>query len=86
MWILTQLARWGYNHLSPEIGLKSLDRVRRPDLYSEACRQMDLPDLEPVRHNFALFDGMVFNPDDPIGYIERFTIRREYNVSEICIV
>ena len=85
LWILTQLARWGYNPF-PRNWIEIVDRVRRPDLYSEACRQMDLPDLEPVRHNFALFDGMVFNPDDPIGYIERFTIRRDYKVSEVCIV
>ena len=85
LWILTQLARWGYTPF-PRNWIEILDRVRRPDLYSEACRQMDLPDLEPVRQNFTLFDGMVFNPDDPIGYIERFTIRRDYKVSEICIV
>ena len=85
LWILTQLARWAYTPF-PRNWIEILDRVRRPDLYSEACRQMDLSDVEPVRQNFALSDGMVFDPDDPIGYIERFTIRRDYNVSEICIV
>jgi nitrate/nitrite transport system ATP-binding protein len=28
---------------------------------------------------------MVFTPDDPIGYIQRFTIHRELKVSEILI-
>ncbi|ELR99913.1 nitrate ABC transporter ATP-binding protein [Gloeocapsa sp. PCC 73106] len=84
LWILTQLARWGYSPF-PRNWVEILERVRRPDLFGEACRQLDLPDTEPDRHSFALFDGLVFNPDDPIGYLERFNIRRDYTVSEILI-
>jgi hypothetical protein len=51
-----------------------LNAVRRPDLFGEACRSLGLPDLEPDRHSFALFDRLIFNPDDPIGYLERFSI------------
>jgi nitrate/nitrite transport system ATP-binding protein len=85
LWVLTQLARWGYAPF-PRNWVEILERVRRPDLYGEACRQMGLPDFEPDRQHFTLFDGMVFNPDDPIGYIERFTIRRELRVSEFCLL
>ena len=81
LWILTQLARWDYKSF-PRNWIEILERVRRPDLYGEACRQMGLPDLEPDRQKFTLFDGMVFNPDDPIGYIEQFNIRRKFRVSE----
>jgi nitrate/nitrite transport system ATP-binding protein len=84
LWTLTQLARWGYTPF-PKNWVEILERVRRPDLFGEACRQLGWPDTESDRHNFALFDGMVFTPDDPIGYIQRFTIHRELKVSEILI-
>ncbi|MBL1209673.1 nitrate ABC transporter ATP-binding protein [Geminocystis sp. GBBB08] len=84
LWILTQLARWGYTPF-PRNWVEILERVRRPDLFGEACRQLGFSDVEPDRHSFQLFDKMVFNPDDPIGYLERFTIRRDYQVSEILI-
>jgi nitrate/nitrite transport system ATP-binding protein len=84
LWILTQLARWGYAPF-PRNWVEVLERVRRPDLFGEACRELDLPDIEPVRHSFALFDGLVFDPDDPVGYLERLSIRRDYRVSEILI-
>ncbi|MTF38517.1 nitrate ABC transporter ATP-binding protein [Cyanobacterium aponinum] len=82
LWILTQLARWGYTPF-PRNWVEVIDRVRRPDLFGEACRQLGIPDLESDRTSFQLFDKMVFNPDDPIGYLERFTIRRDFEVSEI---
>jgi nitrate/nitrite transport system ATP-binding protein len=82
LWILTQLARWGYAPF-PKNWIEILERVRRPDLFGEACRQLGMPDSEPNRHSFALFDGMVFDPDDPVGYLERLNIRRDYRVSEI---
>ena len=75
LWTLTQLARWGYTPF-PKNWVEILERVRRPDLFGEACRQLGWPDTESDRHNFALFDGMVFTPDDPICYIQRFTIHR----------
>jgi nitrate/nitrite transport system ATP-binding protein len=84
LWTLTQLARWGYTPF-PKNWVEILERVRRPDLFGEACRQLGWPDTESDRHNFTLFDGMVFTPDDPIGYIQRFTIHRELKVSEILI-
>jgi nitrate/nitrite transport system ATP-binding protein len=84
LWILTQLARWGYTPF-PRNWVEVIERVRRPDLFGEACRQLGLPDIEPARHHIQLFDKMVFSPDDPIGYIERFTIRRDYRVAEILL-
>jgi nitrate/nitrite transport system ATP-binding protein len=82
LWILTQFARWGIAPF-PKNWIEVLERVRRPDLFSEACRQLGLPDMEPDRHKFKLFDGMVFNPDDPIGYLQRFSIHRDIRVEEI---
>lgn len=84
LWVLTQLARWGYTPF-PRNWVEVIERVRRPDLFGEACRQLGIPDLESDRTSFPLFDKMVFNPDDPIGYLERFTIHRDFKVSEIDI-
>jgi nitrate/nitrite transport system ATP-binding protein len=82
LWILTQFARWGIAPF-PKNWVEVLEKVRRPDLFSEACRQLNLPDMEPDRHKFKLFDGTIFNPDDPIGYLQRFSIHRDIRVEEI---
>ncbi|MBW4681633.1 MAG: nitrate ABC transporter ATP-binding protein [Microcoleus vaginatus WJT46-NPBG5] len=84
LWILTQLARWGITPF-PKNWLEVLERVRRVDLYGEAARQLGWPDTEPDRHCFQLFDSMVFNPDDPIGYLNKLTIHREIRIEEVNI-
>lgn len=84
LWILTQLARWGVIPF-PKNWIEILERVRRVDLYGEAARQLGWPDAEPDRKAFQLFDQMIFNPDDPTGYLRRFTIHRDIRVEEIFI-
>ncbi|MGA9382218.1 MAG: nitrate ABC transporter ATP-binding protein [Phormidium sp.] len=84
LWILTQLARWGITPF-PKNWIEILERVRRVDLYGEAARQLGFPDIEPNRQSFELFDRMVFNPDDPIGYLQRLTIHREIQIQEVII-
>ncbi|MBF2057308.1 MAG: ABC transporter substrate-binding protein [Cyanobacterium sp. T60_A2020_053] len=84
LWILTQLARWGYISF-PRNWIEVLERVRRPDILGEAMRQLDLPDSAPNRSSFSLFDGMVFNPDDPLGYLERLSIKRDFRVAEVLL-
>lgn len=82
LWVLTQLARWGMIPF-PKNWIEVLERVRRVDLYGEAARQLGWPDAEPDRKPFQLFDRMVFNPNDPIGYLQRFTIHRDIRVEEV---
>ncbi len=84
LWILTQLARWGITPF-PKNWVEVLERNRRLDIYGEAARQLGLPDAEPDRDSFQLFDGMVFDPNDPIGYLNRFTIHRPLRVEEIIL-
>jgi nitrate/nitrite transport system ATP-binding protein len=85
LWILTQLARWGMTPF-PKNWLEIVERVRRIDLFGEAARQLGWLDTEPSAHKpFALFDGMVFDPDDPIGYLKRLSICRDIQVEEIMI-
>lgn len=84
LWILTQLARWGMTPF-PKNWVDILERTRRIDLYGEAARALKLPDAEPDRDPFALFDGIPFNPDDPIRYLNHMAIHRDLLIQEINI-
>jgi nitrate/nitrite transport system ATP-binding protein len=84
LWILTQLARWGVTPF-PKNWIEILERVRRVDLYSAAARELGLPDLEPDRKAFQVFDTVEFNPDDPLHYLENLAIRQEIRVEEILL-
>ena len=84
LWILTQLARWGITPF-PKNWIEILERVRRVDLFGEAARQLGWPDIEPDRKPFTLFDGVVFNPDDPLGYLKRLEIKRQIQVEQILV-
>ncbi|MBW4552950.1 MAG: nitrate ABC transporter ATP-binding protein [Aphanocapsa sp. GSE-SYN-MK-11-07L] len=82
LWVLTQLARWGITTF-PKNWVEVIERTRRVDLYGEAARQLGLFDSEPDAKPFALFDGVVFDPNDPVGYIHRSTIQRPICVDEL---
>ncbi len=84
LWMLTEMARWGMIPF-PKNWLEIMERVRRLDLYGEAVRQLGWPDLQPDRRTITLFDGVSFNPDDPLDYLQRLPIRREFQVHEILL-
>jgi nitrate/nitrite transport system ATP-binding protein len=82
LWILTQLARWNISPF-PKNWVEILDRVRRVDLFLEASWQLGQVGVEPDRSSFYLFDGIVFDPDRPLEYLERQNICRPFPVKEI---
>ena len=82
LWILTQLARWGITPF-PKNHLEILTRVRRVDHFLTACQELGYIGIEPDRDPFQLFDGQVFNPDDPIDYLRNQPIHRELEISTI---
>jgi nitrate/nitrite transport system ATP-binding protein len=82
LWILTQLARWNISPF-PKNWVEILDRVRRVDLFLEASRQLGQVGVEPDRSSFYLFDGIVFDPDRPMEYLERQSICRTFPIQEI---
>jgi nitrate ABC transporter ATP-binding subunit len=84
LWIMTQFARWGITAF-PKNWIEVLERVNRLDLYWEATRQLGLPQIEPSRHPFALFDGVTFDPDEPIEYLNRLPICRDIQIAEIVL-
>jgi nitrate/nitrite transport system ATP-binding protein len=84
LWIMTQLARWGITPF-PKNWVTILERVWRTDIFGQAARELDLPDFERDRMPIHLFDGTVFDPDEPIGYLRKLTIKRKISVEEIDI-
>ncbi len=84
LWILTQLARWGVTPF-PRNWIEILEQTRRVDLYGAAARALDLPDIEPSRGPFALFDGVMFNPDEPLPYLNGFDLHGNISVEEVTL-
>ena len=82
LWILTQLARWGITPF-PKNHLEILYRVRRVDHFLTACTQLGYLGIEPDREPFKLFDGQLFNPDNPLSYLQNQPIHRELNIRDI---
>jgi nitrate/nitrite transport system ATP-binding protein len=82
LWILTQLARWGITPF-PKNHIEVLSRVRRVDHFLKACQQLGYVGIEPDRDPFQLFDGQVFNPDEPLKYLQNQPIHRELVIREV---
>ena len=82
LWILTQLARWGITPF-PKNWQEVLQRTHRLDVFREAAQQLELPPIEPDRKPFQLFDEVVFNPDDPLAYLNSFAIHTDIRVEEV---
>lgn len=84
LWVITQMARWGIVPF-PRNWVEFLDRVYRTDIYGQAARELGLPDILPKRRQMKLLDGKIFNPDDPIDYLNNVKIKRNIRVEEILI-
>ncbi|HBB35320.1 MAG TPA: bacitracin ABC transporter ATP-binding protein [Cyanobacteria bacterium UBA8803] len=84
LWLMTQLARWGMIPF-PKNWVSILDRVRRIDLFGEAARDLGLMDIGHDRGPIRMFDGTVFDPDDPLEYLNSLEIKRQIRIVEIDI-
>lgn len=84
LWMMTQLARWGLTPF-PKNWIEILDRVQRVDLFGAAARDLDLLDVEPDRGSIHFFDGTVFNPDDPIRYLNSLKFKRNVRIEEVIV-
>ncbi len=82
LWVLTQLARWNITPF-PKNWMEVLERVRRVDIFLEASRQLGQVGIEPDRDSFQLFDGLVFDPNQPLEYLNQQAIRRSYPIQDI---
>lgn len=84
LWAMTQMARWGITAF-PRNWIDILDRVRKVDVFSQAAQELGLLDIGRDRGPVHLFDGSVFNPDDPIQYLHDLKIKREVRIEEVVI-
>jgi nitrate/nitrite transport system ATP-binding protein len=74
-WILTQFSRWGWSAF-PSNRLELLSQVYRSDLCSRALERAGFADLRPERQPFALADGVAFDQDNPLDYLNQLPFSR----------
>jgi len=84
LWMMSQMARWGDIPL-PRNWMEILERVCRVGVFSTAARELGLLDMKYHRGPIQLFDGTVFNADDPIAYLNSLAIKRDFSVAEVVI-
>jgi bicarbonate transport system ATP-binding protein len=84
LWMMTQMARWG-DIPFPRNWMEILERVCRVNVFSTAARELGLLDIKYHRGPIQLFDGSVFNADDPIAYLNSLDIKRNVSVAEVVI-
>ena len=84
LWILSQLARWSEIPF-PRNYVEILERVCSVGVYSTAARELGIEDVSYQRTAIELFDGVPFNADDPISYINGLSIHKDFSVAEIPI-
>lgn len=82
LWIITQLARWSAIPF-PRNYVEILERICAVGVYSTAARELGLDDVSYQRAGIELFDGVPFNADDPIGYLNQLPIHQDFSVAEI---
>jgi bicarbonate transport system ATP-binding protein len=44
-----------------------------------------MADINYTRGSLSLFDGSVFNADDPIGYLNNLAIKRDFTMAEVVL-
>ncbi len=78
-WFVTEDIRWGKFDQGTDInGL--VNKVNREDLWREAAKSLsvaaaDIP-ATSSRGKETFFDGKVFDPADPAGYLKSLSIKR----------
>jgi bicarbonate transport system ATP-binding protein len=83
IWIMTQLARWGDTPF-PRNWVEIVERVCRVRVFSTAARELGL-DIGYTRQPIKLFDGIPFNADDPISYLNNLRVKRDVSVAEVIL-
>ncbi len=82
VWIMTQLARWGITPF-PRNWSVVAERVKRSDIFGQAARELGRTDAGRDRNPIRLFDGVRFDPDQPLKYLDKFAIKRDLRVEEV---
>ncbi len=83
LWMMTQMARWG-DIPFPRNWVEILERVCRVNVFSTAARELGI-DIEYQRTGINLFDGVKFNDEKPIEYLNKLQIKRNITMAEIIL-
>jgi nitrate/nitrite transport system ATP-binding protein len=84
VWMLTQLARWELTPF-PQNWWEIADRTFQLEVFAQAARELELPDIVLDRRSFSLSDGIIFDADDPLSYLEQFPIRRAIDFRSVVL-
>jgi bicarbonate transport system ATP-binding protein len=84
LWIMTQLARWSEIPF-PRNYVEILERICSVSIFSTAARELGLEDVSYQRGAIELYDGMPFNGEDPIGYLNTVSVHRDFSIAEISL-
>ncbi len=82
LWMMTQLARWGHTPF-PRNWVEILERLCRVGVFSTAARELGIMDIKYTRGPIQLFDGIAFDTEDPIAYLNNLAIKRDFSVAEV---
>ncbi len=81
LWVLAQMARWGLVSF-PNNWRELFERVYCDDVHAKAMAQLGLEATPSTYELLSLPDGTRLDPADPLGYIERFAIKRDVTTTE----
>ncbi|NJL21833.1 MAG: ABC transporter substrate-binding protein [Leptolyngbyaceae cyanobacterium SM1_3_5] len=84
LWAMLQMARWGIVDF-PRNWLEVTERTWRTDIFGQAARDLGMLDFGRDRRSIVLGDGSVFNPDDPIAYLNALEIKHDINIVEVAL-
>ena len=84
LWMMTQMSRWG-DIPFPRNWMEILERVCRVNVYSTAARELGMLNSKYRRGAIELFDGTTFDAEDPIGYLNHLSIKRNFSVAEVIL-
>jgi bicarbonate transport system ATP-binding protein len=82
LWQMAQMARWG-DVPFPRNWVEVLETICRVSVFSTAARELGLTEISYSKGSIELFDGSVFNADDPISYLNTLEIKRDITMAEV---
>jgi bicarbonate transport system ATP-binding protein len=83
LWMMTQMARWG-DIPFPRNWVEILERVCRVNVFSTAARELGI-DVQYKRTGINLFDGVKFDDENPLEYLNQLKIKRNITMAEIIL-
>ncbi len=82
LWVMTQMARWGVIDF-PKNWLEILDQICQLQVFGEAAQNLGFPEFKRDETHIKLFDEVSFNPNDPLGYLDKVEIKKPIKVVEM---